>query len=155
MVSLNIVPMSPYISHTIACLPNTIRWLIMRVPHLGEATVFRRQHSKLDPSKGSRICVSKVRHLVSCHAIIFISTTHDCYDRLSSPIHLRDRHWFYHVLYHGDRTRGTCRWCSTVVRIRWWKASIVRRRRSFTVFVGELLEVFWCSWDTTRGPVPM
>ena len=56
--------------------------------------VFRRQHPKLDPSIGSRIGATKVQHLVSYHAIIFISTTHDCYDRSSSPIHPRERHWF-------------------------------------------------------------
>ena len=66
----------------------------MRVPHLGEATVFRRQHPKLDPSIGLRIGATKVQHLVRYHAIIFISTTHDCYDRSSSPIHPGDRHWF-------------------------------------------------------------
>ena len=66
----------------------------MRIPHLSDETVFRRQHPKLDPSIGSRIGATKVQHLVSYHAIIFISTTHDCYDRLSSPIHSRERHWF-------------------------------------------------------------
>ena len=29
---------------------------------------------------------------LSCYH--FISTTHDCYDRSSSPIHPRKRHWF-------------------------------------------------------------
>ncbi len=36
----------------------------------------------------------KVQHLVSYDAIIFIITTHNCYDCLSSPIYPRDRHWF-------------------------------------------------------------
>ena len=66
----------------------------MRIPHLSDDTVFRRQHPKLDPSKGLRIGATKVRHLVSFDAIIFISTTHDCYDCSSSPIHPSDRHWF-------------------------------------------------------------
>jgi hypothetical protein len=70
------------------------RWLIMRIPHLSDDTVFRQQHPKLDPSIGSRIWATKVRHLVSFDAIILISTTHDCYDCLSSSIHPRDRHWF-------------------------------------------------------------
>ena len=56
------------------------------------------------PERGYGICASRLQHLVSFHVFIFIFTTHDCYDRLSSPVHLRDRHWFYHVLYHGDKT---------------------------------------------------
>ena len=67
-------------------------WMIMRIPHLSDDTVFWRQHPKFDPSKGSRIGATKVRHLVSFDAIIFISTTHDFYDCSSSPIHPRDRH---------------------------------------------------------------
>ena len=70
------------------------RWLIMRVPHLGDDTVFQRQHPKLDTSIGLRIGATKVWHFVSFDATIFISTTHNCYDRLSSSIHPRDRHWF-------------------------------------------------------------
>ena len=63
-------------------------------------TVFRQQQPNLDPSIGSRIWAKKVRHLVSFDAIILISTTHDCYDCLSSSIHPRDRHWFtkYHIM---------------------------------------------------------
>jgi hypothetical protein len=68
------------------------RWLIMRIPHLSDDTIFWRQHPKLDPSIGSRIRATKVRHSVSYNAMIFISTTHKCYDCLSSPIHPRDRH---------------------------------------------------------------
>ncbi len=73
----------------------------MRIPHLSDDMVFRRQHPKLDPSIGSRIGATNVRHLVSFYAIIFISTTHDCYDCLSTPIHLRDRHWLDHVCIAG------------------------------------------------------
>ena len=65
----------------------------MITPFLSDETVIRRQHPKLDPSIGSRIGATRVQHLVSYHAIIFISTTHDCYDRSSSPIHPRERHW--------------------------------------------------------------
>ena len=56
---------------------------------------------KVDPSKEAG-SAWRVRHLVSFHAIIFIRTTHNCYDCLSPPIHLRDRHWFDHVPYQGD-----------------------------------------------------
>ena len=73
----------------------------MRIPHLSDDTVFQRQHPQLDLSIGSRIGATKVRHLVSFDAIIFISTTHDCYDRSSSPIHPRDRQWFTKYLIMG------------------------------------------------------
>ena len=63
---------------------------------------------KVDPSKDAG-SARRVQHLVSFHAIIFIRTTHDCYDPLSPPIHLRDGHWFDHVPHQGDSMQGTCR----------------------------------------------
>ena len=64
---------------------------------------------KVDPSEATGPARVEYYGWYACHAIIFISTTHDCYDRMSSLIHLRDGHWFDHVPHQGDRTRVTCR----------------------------------------------